>query len=625
MALVSFGIGVGISYINFDFQKETYNGVVIESKDNYYIFSSTLMKFYIYNKGNQYEVGDILSIKGKKKELSFTMIESSFDFKSYLNKKGVKYELTPSYIDTKFSNPIRLKKIREKSLEGLDKETRSIVKAILFSSLDDSETITSFRELHLVRLLSTSGVYISLFYTLLRKFFLLFFKEKYSKIISTLFIVFYALLLFPKFSLIRFSTFLIFKLINEYILKKKLSYLSVLSLSGIFFIIIDYHITYQLSFMLGYSIPIISYFIYQGSKYYSRYLRKIFQVVFLFIFLIPIDIYFYNEFSLFSYFFQLILMPLFLVIGVVGVFLIFKVPISPIMTHLINGTKNISHLLSYINIKIYVPPLNQFAFAIYILMFIIFLYLFEIRFKPLIIYLNLMYFVSMSLYLLPIKSLISSEVTFINVGQGDSCLIRKGNTAILIDTGGSIYKDLATECLIPYFKKKQIYNIDLLITTHDDYDHSGAASSLIENFSVKHYIKDPESFPISINGIELYNYNNYQSELKEENDMSLVIGFNLHNTAYLVTGDAPKEVEYRIIDDYKYIDCDVLKAGHHGSNTSTSDTFIKYLTPKEAVISVGKNNKYGHPHKEVINILKKNKVTIRRTDEEGTISYLSYF
>ena len=625
VALVSFGVGIGISYINFDISKETYNGVVIESKDNYYIFSSALSKYYIYNKNNQYEVGDILSIKGKKKDLSFTSIESSFDFATYLNKKGVYHELSVTNTKVNFSNPIRLKQIRERSLEGLSKENRSIVNAIIFSSLDDSETITDLRELHLVRLLSTSGIYIALFYKVLRYFFSLFFKEKISKIISTSFIAFYAILLFPKFSLIRFTTFLIFKLINEYVLKKKLSYLSLISLSGLFFIVVDYHLTYQLSFILGYSIPILSYFIFQATKRYSTYVRKGLSTLFLFIFLIPIDIYFYNEFSLFGYIFQLILIPLFMAISIVSIFLIFKIPIEPIMNHLVNGVKNTSSLLSFINIKIYVAPLNQFAFAIYILMFIVLIYLFEIRFKPLIIYLNLMYFTVMSLYLLPIKNLVSSEVTFINVGQGDSCLIRKGNTAILIDTGGSVYKDLAVDCLIPYFKKRQIYNIDLLITTHDDYDHSGAAPSLINNFSVKHYIKDSSSFPISINGIELYNYNNYQDIYKEENDLSLVIGFNLHNVAYLITGDAPKEIEYKIMEDYKFIDCDILKVGHHGSNTSSSDEFIKYLTPNEAVISVGKNNKYGHPHKEVISTLKKNKVKIRRTDVEGTISYLSYF
>ena len=191
----------------------------------------------------------------------------------------------------------------------------------------------------------------------------------------------------------------------------------------------------------------------------------------------------------------------------------------------------------------------------------------------------------------------------------------------MIDTGGMTNKDVAKDSLIPYLKKKQIYDIDLLITTHDDYDHSGAKDSLCKFFKVKNYINDASAFPLSINGINLYNYNNYQDEVTDENDKSFVIGFNLHNTSYLITGDAPKEIEYKIMEDYEFIDCDILKVGHHGSNTSTSDEFIKYLTPNEAIISCGKNNKYHHPHKETLDVLKKNKVKIRRTDEEGTITY----
>jgi competence protein ComEC len=84
-------------------------------------------------------------------------------------------------------------------------------------------------------------------------------------------------------------------------------------------------------------------------------------------------------------------------------------------------------------------------------------------------------------------------------------------------------------------------------------------------------------------------------------------------------------VEKEIIKSVDNIPCDILRVGHHGSNTSTSEEWIKYLNPKEAVISVGKNNKYGHPDKEVISVLKKYQIKIRRTDIEGTIKYWSIF
>ena len=86
-------------------------------------------------------------------------------------------------------------------------------------------------------------------------------------------------------------------------------------------------------------------------------------------------------------------------------------------------------------------------------------------------------------------------------------------------------------------------------------------------------------------------------------------------------GDASKNVEYRIIKEYPNLDVDYLKCGHHGSNTSTSEEFIETITPNEAIISCGENNKYGHPNKEVISTLTKYNVEIRRTDTEGTITY----
>ena len=120
---------------------------------------------------------------------------------------------------------------------------------------------------------------------------------------------------------------------------------------------------------------------------------------------------------------------------------------------------------------------------------------------------------------------------------------------------------------------------------------------------------------------DLTNYNVYPDLWNEENDRSLVIGFATKEYHYLIMGDAPKKIESRIMKDNVSIPCDILKVGHHGSNTSSGDTFIKYLSPKVGVISCGKKNKYGHPHSEVVAILNKYKVQIRRTDLEGTITY----
>ena len=141
---------------------------------------------------------------------------------------------------------------------------------------------------------------------------------------------------------------------------------------------------------------------------------------------------------------------------------------------------------------------------------------------------------------------------------------------------------------------------------------------------MKDTITEATKFPISIDGITFTNYNNHIGQLSEDNDNSLVIGFKLGKTSYLIMGDAPIEVEKNIMKEYENVPCDILKVGHHGSNTSTCDEFVKYLHPKEAVISCGKNNKYGHPKQSILNTLNRNNVLIRRTDMEGTISYMKF-
>ena len=113
----------------------------------------------------------------------------------------------------------------------------------------------------------------------------------------------------------------------------------------------------------------------------------------------------------------------------------------------------------------------------------------------------------------------------------------------------------------------------------------------------------------------------------EDNEFSLVFNLSFLNKKFLLMGDASINVEKYLIENNFDIDCDILKVGHHGSKTSSSEEFIKKISPKEAIISCGYKNKYHHPNDEVVDILKKYNVKIHRTDYEGTISYqrLSFF
>ena len=117
--------------------------------------------------------------------------------------------------------------------------------------------------------------------------------------------------------------------------------------------------------------------------------------------------------------------------------------------------------------------------------------------------------------------------------------------------------------------------------------------------------------------LEIINLNNQIKE--DENDSSLVLYFKIYNLSFLIMGDAGLKIEDEILKRYNLNNIDVLKVGHHGSKTSTGSNFIKALNPKFSIISVGRNNRYNHPHQEVLNNLKNTQ--IYRTDEDGTIMF----
>lgn len=621
IALISASIGVGVSYINFSFSNTKFEGVVIESKENYFILSNYLEKYYVYEKDNNREIGDLLSIKGKKEKLDFEVIESSFDFNSYLNKKGVYYEIVNYKISVKFNSFLRTKAYKENFLSKFNADAASFISLLMFSDDYDSEGAMLLNDLQLNRLMTTSGFYLNALYYLLTLFFSLFLKEKKAKITSFIILFIFSIFLFPKFSVLRFMAFSLFGLINEYLLKNKFSYIERLSLIALFFISFDYHIVYSDSFVLGFFLPLTIYFLRFSFNRLNWWQKPIALTLSIYIFMIPFILKFDNYINIFALPLQIILTPIFIIFYILSFISFFGIPIYFILNHLYLFLLEIIKFCSIFKISIHSPPFSFPLLIVFETLYFSFHYYYSIIFKPIYKKIALLFTFFLAINFLPIKNLVSEEVSFINVGQGDSTLIRKGDTSILIDTGGSLYKDVAKECLIPYFKKKRIYDIDLLIITHDDFDHNGAANSLTKNFKVRKILDNKDSFPYKINDITIYNLNRY--EFDNDNENSLVLYFDMWGKKFLVMGDASKEVEENIIKDVPDLKCDYLRVGHHGSDTSSSKNFISYISPKEAIISVGEN-RYGHPHLEVLSILKRNNIKIRITDIEGTITYTNY-
>ena len=619
-------LGIVLSFLNIrsPISKSSYQGLVYSTSENYFLFNSGGERLYVYAKNHSYDIGDILTIEGQKEEFDFSTLESSFNFKDYLNKRGVYRSLKVKKAKVNYHNFIRIHQRREKLLSMFNKEQRSIVGAILFSDGDDSELTTNLRELHLARFLAASGIFISAFHFILKKIFALFLQDKYADLVSIGLLILYSVFTFPRFSVIKVMLLLIIRWINKHPLKDKFSYLTIIGSVGIFCLLLNHHLAKQDSFVLGFLIPIIMYLCrYIGGHRKIR--AKIFKYLIVYLLFLPFEVNYYNRIVILSLPLQVISTPLFLAIGVVSLLCFFYAPIYSVDKFLISILSGYASFIKPLSFGINMPELNQGILLIYYAIYFIWLYYLSHDFIPLQRTILIGQISFLLLFAIPIEQPISSEVNFINVGQGDCTLIRDRGKVTLIDTGGLTYMDVANDSLIPYLRKKKIYKIDAVFITHYDYDHYGALTELAKTYKINNFYDYSSTYPVNVGRLTFNNYNYYGDGRLEENDKSLVLSFHICKKDFVICGDATKYVEKEIMKHEDSISCDILRIGHHGSNTSTSEEWIKYLTPEEAVISVGKNNKFGHPNKEVLTLLNKYKIKIRRTDLEGTIKYCTYF
>lgn len=229
-------------------------------------------------------------------------------------------------------------------------------------------------------------------------------------------------------------------------------------------------------------------------------------------------------------------------------------------------------------------------------------------------------------------------VYFIDVGQADAIYIKDGNSNMMIDAGNNADGQL----LVKYLQSLGVQEFKYVVGTHAHEDHIGGMDDIINNFKINNFympdaISTSKTFEDVLDALDskkvtfqtpkigdkfmLGNANfevlSIGTDTSDLNDTSLVLKMTYNTTCVLFMGDASSNVEKNLLD--KDINCQVLKVGHHGSRYSSSDEFIKKVSPIYGIIMVGKDNKYGHPTKKTLDILEKYQVNIYRTDEEGTI------
>lgn len=239
---------------------------------------------------------------------------------------------------------------------------------------------------------------------------------------------------------------------------------------------------------------------------------------------------------------------------------------------------------------------------------------------------------------------------FIDVGQGDAALIRTAEGDVLIDAGDNY----AEEDLKAYLDRCGVDDLAYVVFTHPDADHIGGADAVLENYDVERVVRtdreaDSKVYRTMVSLIEAEGAEDIRanvgdtfsvgevtftvlapisSNYKSANDSSVVLRVDYGETSILFTGDAETASEGDMLKRYGgsvggMLDCDILKAGHHGSNSSSGTSFLQAVTPDVAVISCGEGNKYGHPHREVVTRYEDMGISILRTDKEGSIVFTS--
>ncbi|MDR1605695.1 MAG: DNA internalization-related competence protein ComEC/Rec2 [Streptococcaceae bacterium] len=255
------------------------------------------------------------------------------------------------------------------------------------------------------------------------------------------------------------------------------------------------------------------------------------------------------------------------------------------------------------------------------------------------------------------KNPLTPTITIVDVGQGDSIFLqdRLNQRNLLIDTGGRVSFGTrqnwqigqtaanADKTLIPYLKSRGVGQIDTLVVTHADEDHVGdllalnqqikinkivvSEGSLSQTDFVKVLKRTQAKIQIAQVGQQLQLFDSYLEVLfpfdkgDGGNNDSIVLYGKFYQTKFLFTGDLEADGEAALLARYPTLTADVLKVGHHGSKTSSSESFIKAIRPKVALISCGQNNRYQHPNPEIVTRLQQYGVKLYRTDQQGAIKF----
>ena len=501
------------------------------------------------------------------------------------------------------------------------------------------------------------------------------FGKKISNIISIVTIILFMLVAGASPSVVRAGIMAIILIISN-IFSKEPNTLSTISFTALAMLLFNPYIICDVGFILSFGGTIGIVLLYDKTY-------KLFENKFIFIkdhkiinflveslcvtlsaqiILFPIMCYFFNTLSLVSILTNLLVAPFVGVITILGLALyiisLIIFPIAKILSYvlitlitIVISISNICSNLPYASVLVPTPSII-IIFLYYLIIVKIFMNQSKLKSGYFTRLLNTLIIISLVTILIDFIPKNYYEVNFVDVGQGDCIHIKTPhNKNILIDGGGSESSnyDIGEKVLIPYILDNTNGIIDAIFITHFHEDHAEGVISLIDKLRVnKVYISaQSQKTELYSNLLRISKEKNIQiieiktgqeiiidgatfkilyADNKIENDLnnnSLIIKLSIFDKSILFTGDAEEVEEKLLIDNYKsnkqILDCEILKVGHHGSKTSSSNELLSIVSPKLSIISCGVNNKFGHPNRTTIEKLESNNSKIYRTDENGEI------
>lgn len=606
-------------------------------------------KLDIENFSKKYHIGDKIFLEGNLEKPSSQNTEYLFNYRNYLYNKKIFYIFKIDNYKKVSNNRFIYYKIKQLILKRIDKNPYLQAFILGDKSYIKSDVLESFQINGISHLFAISGMHVNLLGAILLKIFLMFgVREEKRYLFVSIILMFYAILTGLSASVLRGVLFFILFSINKifyFYIKNTNIFIITVSIALLINPFFLYDVSFWYSFSISLSLLVMGDVI---NKYNGYFIKLLMTSIISFIVSIPISIYNFYQINFLSIIYNLFYVPFVSIIIFPASLITFIIkPIEPIYNIFTNILETTSVFL--VRIDFLTLIFKRVYFIIYIIYFIFIIFLFiGIRVN------NKRYFVPIILlliihYFCPYFD-IGSYIKIIDVGQGDSILIHSKNSNILIDTGGITSYNMkqwqkrknqysvVKNTTIPLLKSMGIKRINYLILTHGDFDHAGDTINLIENFKVDKIYLNQGNFNYLEKKIITSFKNTYQvkegqifylgdlvlielnKEFSDENDSSSVFLLIYNDVKVLLTGDASIKSEKYILDNYDIGKINILKLGHHGSKTSTSNLLLKSTSPDLALISCGYNNKFKHPNKETLKKLNKYRISYLRTDFEGTIT-----